>query len=334
VEHLIKQNDFDGASKLAAKIANSSDDPFKIHFFRQFYKIRENLGDQKGEQFFNSLPSRFAEHLRTNYRGGENRTEFNIDISKQREVLNNLIKDSKFEEASKLLVEMCENDNSKQLAAVLRQASLLINRLQKDSKLVDEMKKMFDSLGPECCRLLKADYRYKIALIRTNPEKYIETFKEKEDLKFLVSTEVLKGAIGENPELVSQLETLATSGNVLALITMMRLSLENMDKEKFLKYYKSCSRDVDGSYIFEKIDTEEKFNVCLNEAVGNKGHLNALINRSLYSNHDDIEKFVNIANVGVEKGMDVTDISKSFLKKLSSREDFKLQKEAAASLEN
>merc|ERR1719189_3084356 len=115
---------------------------------------------------------------------------------------------------------------------------------------------MFDSLGPECQRLLKADYNYKTALIKTRPDKYIETLKEEDDLKYIVSTEVLKGAIAENPRLLSQLETLASSGNVVAAVLMTRLSLDKLDGDNFLKYYQACPQSVKGGYFFDKIDSE------------------------------------------------------------------------------
>ena len=191
LEWLTKKNKLAGATQLAAKIAHNFDNPLKINFLRVFYEIRDKLGDEKGEKFFDSLPPKLSAHLRKDHRSEE-------AVSARRNSLNQLLQDEKLEEASKLVVEICENDNVKQLASIIRQAGSLISKLDKANK-VDDMKAMFDSLGDECRRVLKTDYRYKTAMIRNNPERYIEEMSSNPDLKKLVSIDVLNGVIQKNP---------------------------------------------------------------------------------------------------------------------------------------
>ena len=128
----------------------------------------------------------------------------------------------------------------------------------------------------------------------------------------------------------------AASGNISAAILMTKLSVSNEDQEKLAKYYSACPTNIDGSFIFEKVDSEDKFNMCLGVIGGNKVHMNSIFNRYLYhckkGENTDLSKFVNIANNGVDRGMDVKDFSNSFLLVLAEREDFKLQAEAKASL--
>ena len=337
LEWLTRENKLDEASKLAAKIAHNFDDPLQINFLRVFYKIRDRLGDEKGEKFFNSLPPKLSKHLRENHRRDSDNTNNqgveDESISARRESLNKLLEDNELEEASKAVVEICENDNIKQLAQVIRQATVLITKLEKANK-VDEMKAMFDSLGVECSYILKTKYRYKTAMIRNNPQKYLEEMTS--DFGHLVSTDVLNGAIRRNPSFVSNLESKAASGNASAVILMTKLSLYQMDQEKLLKYYRSCPPDVEGSFLFEKVDSEEKFYVCLGLVDGNKNHLNAIFNRYLYNckkgENYDVNQFVQIANTGVDWGMEVKDFSASFVQVLAERENFQLQEEAKSSL--
>ena len=204
-------------------------------------------------------------------------------------------------------------------------------KLEQNSK-VEEMKNLFDKLGPECSKILKTNYRYKTALIRRNPEKYLECL-EGGDLTFTVSTEVLKGVIEQNSNFQPRLETLASSGNALAAVMMARLSLDRVEKENFVKYCRLCPPN-DGSWVYEKIDSPEKFEMCMRVAEENRDHMIKIFNNYLYNHLSDVEKFVGIANAGVEKGMSINDFSLSFVKQLTGREDFKLQKEAAVRLQS
>ena len=332
LDHLINRNDFNGASELASKIANNFGDTSKINFLQQFYEIRRRLGDKKGEKFFKSLPPDLATHLRKNYRG-DGEGDDKATLSSRRELLNELLQNGELEEASKHVIEICANDDKKQLGSIIKQATALIEKLGKLSK-IEEMEHLFTNLGSECSKILRTDYRYKRALIRNKPEKYFEVLKEREDMKYIISTEMLKGVIDQNATFLSQLEELAASGNVVATVMMTRLSLDKLDKEMFLKYYRSCPQNVNGSLIFEKIDTEEKFSLCLSETEKNRNHLSAVTNRHLYHlvKDQDQDNFVRIANIGVEKGLDVSDFAYSYMTKLAARDDFKLQKEAAARL--
>ena len=200
------------------------------------------------------------------------------------------------------------------------------------------MKAMFDSLGVDCQKALKTGYRYKTALIRSDPEKYMEMTSSSQDWSKLVSTEILNGAIKKNPSFLSHLESMADSGKSIAVILMTKLSLHENNREKLLKYYRSCPTNIDGSLLFDKIDTEEKFNMCLGIIDGNRSHLKTIFNRYLYTckkgENFDVTQFVNIANTGVDRGMEVTDFSASFVQVLAERKDFKLQEEAKASLKN
>ena len=333
MEWLARDNQNQNASKLAAKIAHNFDDPLKINFLYLFYKIRAGLGDEKGEKFFNSLPPKLSAHLKKK----DTITNNTESVSAQRQSLNKLLEEDKLVEASNAVVEICENDNVKQLGTIVSQAANLITKLGKANKL-EEMKAMFDSLGDECRKLLRTEYRYKTALIRNNPEKYLEMTSSDQDWRKLVSTDVLHGVIRRNPSFPSLLESMADSGKASAVILMTKLSLDQNDQEKLLKYYRNCPTNIDGSYLFDKIDTDEKFNMCLGVIDGDRNHLNSIFNRYLYSckkgENYDVTKFVNIANNGVDRGMEVGDFAENFVQVLAERTDFKLQEEAKASLKN
>ena len=156
----------------------------------------------------------------------------------------------------------------------------IIVKLEQNSK-VEEMKNLFDKLGPECSRILKTNYRYKTALIRRNPEKYLECL-EGGDLTFTVSTEVLKGVIEQNSNFQPRLETLASSGNALAAVMMARLSLDRVEKENFVKYCRLCPPN-DGSWVYEKIDSPEKFEMCMRVAEESRDHMIKIFNNYLYN---------------------------------------------------
>ena len=82
--------------------------------------------------------------------------------------------------------------------------------------------------------------------------------------------------------------------------------------------------------LFDQIDTEEKFSISLSEASDNKAYLEQIVNCYLRKNLKDPEHFTRIANVGIDKGMELKGFAKSFLEKLSKSSDFTLQKEARA----
>ena len=291
------------------------------------------------EESSNSLPPKLSAPTRKKQRDSAEKTNTKITdtVSAQRRSLKKLIEDDMLEEASKAIVEICENDNVKQLSMIISQANVLIAKFEKANK-VDEMKAMFDSLGVDCQKALKTGYRYKTALIRCDPEKYMEMTSSSQDWSKLVSTEILNGAIKKNPSFLSHLESMADSGKSIAVILMTKLSLHENNREKLLKYYRSCPTNIDGSLLFDKIDTEEKFNMCLGMIDGNRSHLKTIFNRYLYTckkgENFDVTQFVNIANTGVDRGLEVTDFSASFVQVLAERKDFKLQEEAKTSLKN
>ena len=80
--------------------------------------------------------------------------------------------------------------------------------------------------------------------------------------------------------------------------------------------------------LFDEIDTEEKFKICLKEASSNKAYLEQIVNRYLRRNSRDHKEFARIANIGVEKGMELSGFAGAWLEKLSKNSEFSLQKEA------
>ena len=167
-------------------------------------------------------------------------------------------------------------------------------------------------------------------MIKFDPDSYLELLKEGQ--KYIVSHDILEESLSNHSGFLEKIAASAESGNVLANVLLAKHNLSLGEKEKFSKFYRRCPSDLSPVKLFDQIDTEEKFSLSLSEASGNKAHLEQIVNNYLRKQLKDPEDFTRIANVAVEKGMELDGFAKSFLEKLSKSKDFTLQREARAAV--
>ena len=82
------------------------------------------------------------------------------------------------------------------------------------------------------------------------------------------------------------------------------------------------------SNIFEFIDSEKKFSMSLDAAGSNQAFLEQIVNNYLRNNSRDKTEFTRIANIAVDRGMELSGFARLYLQRLSKSSDFSLQKEA------
>merc|ERR1712241_926166 len=191
---------------------------------------------------------------------------------------------------------------------------------------VEKIKKFLTNLDSRCSSKIRGDVILRNVLMKSDPDSYLELLKE--DQKYIVSHDILEKSICNHPGFLEKIAAAAESGNILAnvLLAKHNLSLEN--REEFSKFYRLCPSDLNPVKLFDQIDMEEMFNISLDEASGNKAFLEQIVNNYLRKNLKDPKNFTRVANVAVERGMELNGFAKSFRDKLSKSSDFTLQEEA------
>merc|ERR1719273_2108951 len=170
------------------------------------------------------------------------------------------------------------------------------------------------------------DIWYKNVVIKTNPDNFIKILKTDHKSKYIVSTVVLNETISNHPAFLEKLQTSANSGNISAIALMTKKYLFDEDQENFSKYYSQCCKEVQLNKIFDQVDSDEKFRMSLQEAPDQKIFQN-LVNNHLQRNMNDTTTFVRLANIAVDKGMDVRGFQKDFLEILVQEPNFQHQEQ-------
>ena len=350
LEHLINQSDLTRASVLATRIAHNVKNPEKnIDFRHLYYSLMSVLGEKESRTFLSSLPKKMALMLQEKQKPLKNSNEMALDalqtndtetlsrlvsegkVSRTmlRRILSVLLEDNRLEEAAEIAIIVGKGEDVRNIDQIVLQIRMLMTRWE-DSGEVEKIKQFVTNLDPKCSYKVRGDVILRNAMIKFDPDSYLELLKEGQ--KYIVSHDILEESLSNHSGFLGKIVASAESGNVLANVLLAKHNLSLVEKEKFSKFYRRCPSDLSPVKLFDQIDTEEKFSLSLSEASGNKAHLEQIVNNYLRKQLKDPEDFTRIANVAVDKGMELDGFAKSFLEKLSKSKDFTLQREARAAV--
>ena len=348
LEHLIKGNDLNRAKVVAARISHGFKDPVKAIDFRHlYYNLLTVLGEKEADAFLSTLHKKLATDLKDKQKPQKNKNEPALDalksndldtvkkfVSEERvshEMLNRiislLIKDKKLDEACNVALIVWKSGNFKNIDAIVDQVNLLFSKWGETGDL-EKMKMLLSELGRKSHSQLRGDVYFKNALIKTDPDGYLELLTEDFGRDYIVKNKLLIETIHNKPDFLEKLESSADAGNIPATILMSKYHLIHENEEQFSKFYKSCPTDMNPSNIFEFIDSEKKFSMSLDAAGSNQAFLEQIVNNYLRNNSRDKTEFTRIANIAVDSGMELSGFARLYLQRLSKSSDFSLQKEA------
>eukprot|EP00092_Neocalanus_flemingeri_P006880 GFUD01007426.1.p1 GENE.GFUD01007426.1~~GFUD01007426.1.p1 ORF type:complete len:1519 (+),score=489.48 GFUD01007426.1:137-4558(+) len=369
IEALTKQNRLEEACQVATRLANNFENPRRIKFRSLYHRINEKLEDAKKEEFLSGLGPVFRELLeqqpdvkvntetKSPPKNRSNSDEAaraalaindmeglvesiktgDITIQCKNELLANLIAETKLDEASKVALAIC-NDNQK---GFHKGTTKLICEIMKKWEENDEVKKtreFVSQFSPKLSFAVRSDIWVKAGLIRTDPSEYIELVRAEAEnhQKWMVSSDVLLEAVEKHQDLPSRLEALATENFTPANELLSKLSIAQNNTENLEKHLKLCSEKVlrTRGGVFDKIDTIEKMEMVLEVLKRNGAEKEALVQaaNNCLAIHLDRDTFVDIANKAVDCGVEVGSLARSVLNKLEKNTQFKLHSEVQTAL--
>jgi len=250
------------------------------------------------------------------------------------EILSEMVSNDRLDDASKVALAMCSRFTGSKLPPKIINPICEMMKKFEETGQVQKTIEFVNQLSPKMGLALRGSIWVKVGLIRTDPTAYIELLKsDTENPKtWVVNSDVLLEAVEKQPDLRSRLEVLAAENFSPANVLLSKLSLAQGNAENLEKHLKHLSTDLLKMryVVFDKVDTIEKMEMAfeaLNKNGLDKEVFDQVANNCLTINVNS-DRFVDIANLAVDRGMELESFAKSILKRLQENTDFKLHSEA------
>jgi len=301
IDSLTKEDKIEDAAKIAVRLAHEFQNPDKIRFKELYINIINKLGDDKKQEFRNSLSPAFVERLdafkpaqkKEAVEGASNtqtfagdasvREAFNkndipglidgieklqVSASCRNEILKEMLENNKLDDAAKVLIADLKNRGAKKKNGNIVPYACEMFKKWEDNGEVFKTVDFLKETGKFFSSLVRGDIWVKSGLAKTDPTGYINLVKENPDdhKKWLLNSEVLAEAVDKSPALLSTLESLAAERFVPANILLSKISIIRQDSELFEKHIDFCPINLKTSKlggIFDKVDTTEKMDMIL-----------------------------------------------------------------------
>jgi len=293
IEFLIKNDGVKRAARIAKELSHHFEDPKKIFFLHLYSDIIKKLKKNDSEAFLQGLKAPLPDVLKL-----DDDTSTKISIKA-------LVNEDKLDEAANQLLEICNKDEKGNVARNNIQVACELFKKWEANGQFDDLKSFIEKLNERSNYALQTTIWYKTMITRADPKIYLNLMKEtpSEDFikKYLISSNALLELSSAHPSLISELEALSSQGHVPASVLLAKISVENGDAASLLKYFELSSSHKN-AYIFDKIDSLEKFEMALNVAGTNQECVNRIVKNCL-NYHKGTDKYDDIVKIGLERGV-------------------------------
>jgi len=261
----------------------------------------------------------------------------NISGTCKSEIIKTLMEENNVEEAIKvvMLVNLYKKPRNIPLVLKDRIGHFLSELIKEDKKQFDELETLWSI---ELQRVFGLASRKIKFLIENNDDAYIDCLHKHNDgkdvSKWIVNSEVLSEVAVKKPELISQIENLASEGNIPANTLMCKLALEQEDSDRFVNYWNKCGDNNEermSKIHVDSISSSRKFDIVATQINADHDLMVKLTTRCLNrlsKENKDNQELLEVSSKAVNMSIPLDSFGVFTLKKLLSIPEFTMKEEA------